>query len=38
MQRLILALFPLAISGLSLASFDACYAEGGGSAIGNVAG
>jgi hypothetical protein len=38
MQRLMLALSLPAISGLSLASFDARYAEGGGSAIGNVAG
>lgn len=27
-----------AISGLSLASFIACYAEGGGSIVGNVTG
>jgi hypothetical protein len=37
-QKLFLARIPLAISGLSLASFIACYAEGGRFRHGKAAG
>jgi hypothetical protein len=37
-QRLFLVRLLPAISGLSLASFIACYAEGGDSIVGNVTG